>query len=109
MAPKSSGEAELALDQDHRRDGLRLAARLVANGSRRHLGILGLDRLRHIFGGKIVANKLIGIDPDPQRALGRKKRGAADSRDAPDLAEDIADHVVAKCDFVQCPIGRLQA
>ena len=57
---------------------------------------------------RLIADELVGIDPDPQRALGGEQRGAADARDAPDLAQHIADHEVAEADVVELPVGRPQ-
>src|SRR6185312_9056525 len=70
--------------------------------------VLRADRLVDVVDSEPVADELGRIDPDTERALGGIKRGAADPRDASDLANHVANHEIAEADLVETAVGRGQ-
>ena len=108
MAPNSSGDWSCPLTSTSAETGCDLRLGSAPGTAGRHLGVLRLDRLGHVVGGEVVADELVRIDPDAQRALGGEQRGAADAGNAADLAHDVAHHEVAERDLIQLSVGRVQ-
>src|SRR5262249_47649646 len=106
--PELVGRCELALHQDHRRYLLARIARLDPDAAGCDLRVLRAYRLGHVVRGQVVADQPVRIDPNAQRALGRIERGAADSGDATNLAENVAHQEVAEPHFVEAAVGRAQ-
>jgi hypothetical protein len=96
---------QLAFHEYERRYLLLRRARFGADTSRCDLCVLGIDRLGHVVRRQAVADKPGGIDPDPQRALGGIKRSPPDAGDAPDLAEHVPYHEIAKPNLIEAVVG----
>ena len=94
------GRGELAANEDGRGDLLVDGVRLRADAAGRDLRILRADGSGDIVDRQTQADHLVRIHPDAHRALGGEERGAADARYAPDFADDVAAHIVAKADRI---------
>jgi hypothetical protein len=66
-----------------------------ADGARRDLHVLLLERGRDRPGGQIVVGQLLGIQPQPHRVLALAEDGhAAHARDALDIVDDVVLEIV---------------